>query len=102
MNKEGENSMKNFMIFLILVLVAATFLAITNPNKDEFISWGVQEMQADSETDFEKILEGVVGEQVLKVKTTRKNYVIFSIYTVDNDGDNVKYIGIIEQFFQLN
>jgi len=53
--------MKNFMIFLILILVAATFLAITNPTKDEFISWGVEEIQSQSETELEKIIEVVVG-----------------------------------------
>ena len=94
--------MKNFLIFLILILVAATFLAITNPTKDEFISWGVQEMQAESETDLEKIIEGVVGEQVLKVKSTRENYVIFSIFTVDSGEEDIRYIGILEQFFQIN
>lgn len=94
--------MRNFMIFLILVLIAATFLAITNPNKEDFISWGVEKMQAESESDIEKILEGVVGEQVLRAKTARKNYVIFSIYTVDSGEEDIKYIGVIEQFFQLN
>lgn len=93
--------MKNLMIFLILIIVAATFLTITNPNQEEFINWGVQQLQADSETDFEKILEGVIGEQVLRVKTTRTNYVIFSIYSVENAGESVKYLGIIDQFFQL-
>ncbi|MCF8008769.1 MAG: DUF4359 domain-containing protein [Halanaerobiales bacterium] len=94
--------MKNFMIFLILIFIVATFLAITNPTKDDFISWGVEQIRAESETDFEKILGGVVGEQVLKINTTRINYVVFSIYKVDNDDDNARYIGIIDKFLQLN
>jgi len=94
--------MKNFMIFLILIIVAATFMAITNPSKEEFINWGVQEMQSESETEFEKIIEGVVGEQVLKVQTTRRNYVVLSIFTVDSGDRNVKYMGVIGQFFQIS
>lgn len=90
------------MIFLILLVVLATFLTITNPTKDDFLEWGVQKMQAESETDFEKILEGVVGEQVLNVNTTRKNYVILSIYTVDSGDDIIKYLGIIDQFFPIS
>jgi len=93
--------MKNLMIFLILIIVAATFLTITNPSQEEFISWGVEQLQADSETEFGRILEGVIGEQVLRVKTTRTNYVIFSIYSVENAGESVKYLGIIGQFFKL-
>jgi hypothetical protein len=89
------------MIFLILILVAATFLAITNPTKDEFISWGVEEMQSQSETELEKIIEGVVGREVLELKTSRTNYVVYSIYTVDNGQDKMRYLGIISQFFRL-
>ena len=94
--------MKNFMIFLILILVAATFLAITNPTKDEFISWGVEEIQSQSATELEKIIEGVVGREVLELKTTRTNYVVYSIYTVDNGQDNMRYLGIINQFIRLS
>ena len=94
--------MKNFMIFLILILVAATFLAITNPTRDEFISWGVEEIQSQSETELEKIIEGVVGREVLELKTSRTNYVVYSIYTVDNGQDNMRYLGIISQFFRLS
>ncbi|MDZ7672155.1 MAG: DUF4359 domain-containing protein [Halanaerobiales bacterium] len=93
--------MKNFMVFLILIIVLATFLAITNPNQEDFISWGVEQLQEDSETDLGKILEGVIGEQVLRVKTSRTNYVIFSIFSVENSGESAKYLGIVNQFFRL-
>lgn len=93
--------MKSFLIFLILIIVVFTFLVVTNPTKEEFISWGIQKMQAESETNFEKILEGIVGEQVLEAKTTRKSYLIFSIYSVASGEESIKYIGIIKNFFQL-
>jgi hypothetical protein len=89
------------MVFLILIIVLATFLAITNPNQEGFISWGVEQLQEDSETDLGKILEGVIGEQVLRVKTSRTNYVIFSIFSVENSGESAKYLGIVNQFFRL-
>lgn len=94
--------MKNFMIVLILILVAATFLAITNPSSDDFVNWGVQKMQSETETDFEKILEGTVGEQLLKLRTTRTNYVIFSVFNVESSDENIKYLGIVNQFFQIS
>lgn len=94
--------MKNFMIFLILILVAATFLAITNPTNDDFVNWGVQKMQSEAETDFERILEGTVGEQVLKLRTSRTNYVVFSIFNVENNDETIKYLGIVNQFFQIS
>lgn len=93
--------MKNLMVFLILIIVLATFLAITNPNQEEFISWGVEQLQADSENELEKILEGTLGEQVLRTKTSRTNYVIFSIFSVENAGESAKYLGIVNQFFRL-
>lgn len=94
--------MKNFLIFLILIIVVSTLLVVTNPTKEEFVNWGVQKMQAESDTNFEKILEGIVGEQVLDLRTTRKSYLIFSIYSVAGGEDRIKYIGIIKQFFQLS
>lgn len=94
--------MKNFFIFLILIIVVATFLVVTNPTKEEFISWGIQEIQEESETNLEKILEGTVGEQILESRTTRKSYIIFSIYSVESGEENIKYMGIIKKFFQLN
>jgi len=90
------------MIFLILILVAATFLSITNPNKDDFLDWGVEQLQSDSQTDLEKIWEDVVGEQVLKAKTVRQNYVVFSIYEVDSKESVVRYLGIVDHFFKLS
>lgn len=89
------------MIFLILILVAATFLSITNPNKDDFLDWGIEQLQSDSQTDLEKIWEDVVGEQVLKAKTVRQNYVIFSIYEVDSKESVVRYLGIVDHFIKL-
>jgi len=90
------------MIFLILILVAATFLSITNPDKNDFLDWGVEQLQSDSQSDLEKIWEDVVGEQVLKAKTVRQNYVIFSIYEVDSGESVVKYLGIVDHFFKLS
>ncbi|MCF8001242.1 MAG: DUF4359 domain-containing protein [Halanaerobiales bacterium] len=94
--------MKNFMIFLILVLVAASFLAITNPTNEDFVNWGVQKMQSDAETDFERILEGTVGEQLLKLRTSRSNYVIFSVFNVESADETIKYLGIVNLFFQIS
>ncbi len=94
--------MKNFMIFLILILVAATFLAITNPASEDFVNWGVQKMQSEAETDFERLLEGTVGEELLKLRTSRTNYVIFSLFNVESADQNVKYLGIMNLFFQLS
>lgn len=94
--------MKNFMIFLILIIVAATFLAITNPTNDDFVNWGVQKMQSEAESDFERILEGTVGEQLLKVRTSRTNYIIFSIFKVESNDENIKYLGIVNMFFQIS
>ncbi|MFO7816019.1 MAG: DUF4359 domain-containing protein [Halanaerobiales bacterium] len=94
--------MKNLMIFLILIFVVATFLTITNPTEDQFINWGTEKMQSEAETDFEKALEGVVGEQILKLRTSRTNYVIFSIYSVESTDQNIKYLGIMSRFFQIS
>jgi len=93
--------MKNFLIFLILILVAATFLAITNPTNEDFVNWGVQKMQSEAETDFERLLEGTVGEELLKLRTSRTNYVILSIFNVESADENIKYLGIMNLFLQI-
>jgi hypothetical protein len=94
--------MKNFMILLILILVAATFLAITNPTSEDFVNWGVQKMQSEAETDFERLLEGTVGEELLKLRTSRTNYVIFSVFNVESADENIKYLGIVNIFFKIS
>jgi hypothetical protein len=83
-------------------LVAATFLAITNPTSEDFVNWGVQKMQSEAETDFERLLEGTVGEELLKLRTSRTNYVIFSVFNVESADENIKYLGIVNIFFKIS
>lgn len=85
-------------IFLIVVLAA--FLFFTNPSTEEFVDWAVSEMNEDA-NEIESFLGSMIGKPMIKIATDRKDYYLFSIFTVSMD-DETKVLGIGRRFFVLS
>jgi hypothetical protein len=100
--------MGNF-IFAILGL----FLFATNPEPadfDQFIRSTIAS-KTESGNTFVDLLAGSVAADMTKEYTNRKNYYVFSIYTVDlsvlsifkpDIPKQIKILGIANQFVPLN
>jgi hypothetical protein len=90
-----------FLTTIIIVLLLALAMAITNPGKDDFITWAVEEFKENSNSELEALLGGVLGRPVLTVATTREDYFIFSIFTVEQTDEAAIFLGVFKQFIKL-
>ncbi len=90
-----------FLITIVLILLLALGMAMTNPDKDDFVNWAVEEFQENSDSGLEALLGGVIGRPVLTIATTREDYFIFSIYRVANTEEEAVFLGVFKKFFSF-
>ena len=95
-----------------LLIVLGFFLFASNPEQaefDQFVSTTVAGKVESGNTLVDMFAGGLVS-RLAKENTLRKNYYMFSIYTVDlsvlamfgnNVPKQVKFLGIANQFFPL-
>lgn len=100
--------------FLILLLVVAAILFLSNPSRADFREYLKTKTQQQVE---EKTGRGILGRTLSGIGssmlseraeqlTERQNYYVFSTYTIDLDGPDRneqqwKYLGILKQFVPL-
>jgi len=76
--------MKKILI-AIAILFSSILLVVTNPSKEDFITWVREEVTKEMK-DNNKILVGfgfdIFGDKVINSATNSSNYVLFSIYDV--------------------
>ncbi len=85
---------------LIICLLVLIFLAVTNPSQENFIDWILE--QENNSSELEALFDEVIGRTILRATTDRENYVVFSVFTVQEAGEEIKYIGFLRRiFFQL-
>ena len=94
--------MKKTLIILIIILGVLLAAAVTNPSREEFINWGVAEIRSEAESDIERIFEGAIAAPMLELQTNVKDYVFFSIFTLEKSDSEVKYLGVFNNFFTLS
>ncbi|RAK08479.1 hypothetical protein C8C77_11220 [Halanaerobium saccharolyticum] len=87
------------VIAVLAILVTAT---ITNPTSEEFINWGIAEIRGQSDSDIERILGGTVSEPVDEVDTEMSDYVFFTVFTIQENEAEYRYLGVFNTFFNLN
>ncbi|MFW6000993.1 MAG: hypothetical protein ACOCQE_01370 [Halanaerobium sp.] len=93
--------MRNILIVIIIIMAVLLAGALTNPSREEFINWGIEEIRSESESDFERIFGGAFAGPILEMQTEAKDYVFFSIFTVKKSDNELKYIGIFNNFISL-
>ena len=92
----------------IIMFILAVALFLTNPEKGDFIKFGIQKVypmiavvaetsdSKDSEAYY-NMLAMFAGPMI-----ERKNYYIFSIFSISDGEDSGKVLGIANNFFLLN
>lgn len=80
------------------VLIAG---AVTNPSREEFISWGIKEIRSEAESDIERIFGSALAGPILEMQTEAEDYVFFSIFTVNKSDREIRYLGIFNKFYSL-
>ncbi|MFW6035001.1 MAG: hypothetical protein ACOCRZ_01965 [Halothermotrichaceae bacterium] len=87
------------MGLIIILLILATVLQATNPTEEQFVDWAYSRSKENADTELEKILGTVVGKPVLMMATTRDDYYVYSIFTVDKAEKEAKFVGIFNNIF---
>lgn len=104
--------MKAGLVVLVLALIA---LALFNPDMEDFqlfVETSTEELIRDEVGEgllsdaLSALGSGLAGEHVDEV-TRRRNYFIFSTYTIDLDeepdsGDEWRFLGLAGQFLELD
>ncbi|MFQ5570121.1 MAG: DUF4359 domain-containing protein [Rhodothermales bacterium] len=103
--------MRKTLLILVILLVA---LAWFNPNMDAFREYSKERseyllLQETGDTEIGRALSnlgGALAGAFIDRITERRNYVVFSTYTIDLDGDDETknewhFLGIAGQFFEM-
>ena len=99
MNKKRRYSpRRNPGILLIIIIIS---MIITNPSKDDFFEWINNQTIEASESSLEGVLANLIVTPLLRAATVRKDYVLFSTYTIGFDENETVYLGIFKQFIEI-
>lgn len=95
--------MKKVMI-LISVVALLIVMAISNPNKTEYINW--LKTQVVEQNNDDMLLQGIValaGEPIINSATKIHNYVFLSVYHTNlSDIGEINVIGVFGNFISLS
>ena len=99
---------------ILLAVIAVVVLAALNPGMQKFEQFAAAQSEMIVQEEMEdRILGSVLGgaagnlvEDYINRVTERKNYIIFSVYTVDLDGADAeaqewRFLGLADNFFEL-
>lgn len=99
--------MKKFILIAALLVVG---LLATNPNENDFEKFVESALlkklddKALPDNELSEFIEGRIGKlaaTVAKEIAVRKNYYVFSIYTISMTGEDYHYLGIAKFFVPL-
>jgi hypothetical protein len=79
--------MTSIFRFSLYVILICGVLFFTNPEKKDFIAWATLKLYSYGNQQAGAIgagIAGLVGGPVLNKSITRKNYYLFSVFTIDN------------------
>lgn len=91
-----ESGYVKLLIMIVVVGLLIILLAVTNPSRSEFAAWAVQRSEEDAHP-LTEVITSALGEPLIESRTTRQNYIIFSLFEYD---DTVT-VGILGNFITL-
>ena len=99
--KKITNEIKGFIFALFIIIV----LILTNPNENDFKGFLKKDFieRGYKEGEFSGIFNELLAEPrtwLVNQTTERKNYYIFSVYTVTRLDSKHTYLGIMKKFIE--
>lgn len=80
----------------------AVLLALTNPSKEDYASWATQRIkEANGDSILSNLFFAATGNMLLSNTTTRKSFVLFSIFETNAFNKKISSIGILSSFIPL-
>jgi hypothetical protein len=92
---------KRTIIGLVIAGFFLVMLAVTNPGKDEYVSWINEEVAQSEGGMLEKGLFAVFGNMVMEQTTESTDYILFSVYRTTIDGEGMTAVGVLNRFIPL-
>ncbi|ANC77189.1 hypothetical protein ABE65_010395 [Fictibacillus phosphorivorans] len=87
---------------VLIIVGILIMMAITNPDKTEFVIFAEGLALNKSEGFIEEVAAYLFAEKTAEIVTESQNYVIFSIYTLPGvDGKDINFIGLFDNFFPI-
>lgn len=101
--KKSSNSLIGLFIFILILIV----LFATNPKMDDFETYIEDEIieQTDERGPIVDFLSQLIASPTawaMSKVTERKNFYLFSIYSIDSPDKQLVYIGLLNHFIPLN
>lgn len=90
------------VFILIIFLFIVVLLAVTNPQKTDYVNWAIERETNQSQDILSKGVINLLGKPLIEQFTVKEDYVLFSIYTTNFDGNGIKTIGILKNFINLD
>ena len=108
---------------MLIIVTIAIAMTVTNPDKSDFAFYANNHIKKlypnidttikkddDDGTSIVKILGNIVIDSVIFNATSQKDYIIFSVFTVDtsllraidSEQKNIKVLGIFGNFYKIN
>jgi len=86
----------------IVILIILGLLFLTNPTKDEYVSW-MKDKSTVNSGQIEKGLVSMFGNFIFDQTTTSTNLYLFSFFETKLDKDkSYKVVGIFKNFIPIN
>jgi DNA-binding MltR family transcriptional regulator len=86
------------IVLLFLTGVLILVLAVTNPDKADYVKWSEEQLTEDA-GPLTNIGVSLLGEKYIKNNTNYRNFLLFSIYETEYNNQTIHVIGIFESFF---
>lgn len=107
----GYNAAMKSVLLMILSVLLAAVLYLTNPNSEDFSRRFAEQLSPQLTQGLETgvgMLDSVLGgaarsgvSEVLRRVSERQDYYLASVYTIPRRGENMQVLGIAGQFVQL-
>lgn len=92
--------LKTKNIVLVSIIVICLLALITNPSsKSDYVDWVSTQIK-----DEGGVLLGMISSPIVKSTTTKKNYLLFTLYKTGDDSENspnLVVLGIFDNFFWI-
>jgi len=91
---------------IALLIIILGLLALTNPSMDDFKLAAEERVKTEMEkkSELEQALGNLFGgtlSSLIASKTKRSNYFLFSVYSLNVNKEDYKYIGVASLFVPL-
>ncbi|WP_434752742.1 hypothetical protein [Paenibacillus amylolyticus] len=97
--RDSSSDKRGSYKFWIIIGFVLVLLAITNPNKDEFVKWVVNSTIEESDNEWVSAGINLLGNPVISGVTTQQDLIFVSIFNMELGSETTSVLGFGKRFF---